>query len=62
MLPDMLDSYLPTPEAKALLLALVKTHAQTVALHDGLDLMPLKNGTWARDIAAWLETVPTRGH
>ncbi|MBS0644187.1 MAG: hypothetical protein JSS43_30345 [Proteobacteria bacterium] len=66
MLPDMLDTYLPTLEAKTLLLALVKAHAQSAIPFDVLGTIepsPL-NGEVARalDVAAWLESVPTRMH
>jgi hypothetical protein len=65
MLPDLLDTYLPTTDTKALLLALVRAHAQNAVpldVRSGFGLPPLVENEIRRalDIAAWLETVPTR--
>ncbi len=63
MLPDMLDTFLPTPDTKALLLTLVKAHARTTAQNEalsGFDLRLNNEAIRANCVAAWLESVPTR--
>lgn len=56
MLPDMLDTYLPTPAVKAYLIELLRIE---LAIDEACDYTPSDNAT-TRAALEWFQAVPTR--